>query len=373
MQTIIPQDSSYNGLNKYLLGLYINKVFLVCGRSIEYMPIYSYIKELEEEHGISIVRFSGFQPNPLYSSVKEGVRLFRDNSCDAILAVGGGSAIDVAKCVKLFSQMDSDKDYLEQNIIPSNIPFIAVPTTAGTGSESTRFAVIYNNGQKLSISHDSGIPTAVLFDVNSLKTLPEYHKKASMLDALCHGVESFWSVNSTEESRRYSAESIKLIMDNKESYLSNKEEGLKNMLRAANAAGKAINISQTTAGHAMCYKLTGMYGIAHGHAAALCNNKLIPFMLENMDRCIDKRGKEHLKKVFDDIAISMKCKSAEYIPERFSSILREMDIKALEGCNREDTDILTDSVNEQRLKNHPVLLTKDDIRELYRKIIGVKQ
>ena len=145
-----------------------------------------------------------------------------------------------------------------------------MPTTAGTGSEATRYAVIYFDGEKQSISDYSCIPSAVLMDASVLKTLPIYQKKSTMMDAFCHAIESYWSVNSSEESRQYSRRAIQLIMENKDLYIGNDETGNTQMLKAAHLAGKAINLTQTTAGHAMCYKLTSLYGIAHGHAAALC-------------------------------------------------------------------------------------------------------
>ena len=187
-----------------------------------------------------VVRFSDFKPNPLYDSVVEGVELFKKENCDSIFAVGGGSAMDVAKCIKLYSNMPGDgKDgaWLREKIVPNEIPFLAMPTTAGTGSEATRYAVIYYGGEKQSITSESFIPATVLMDPNSLKTLPLYQKKATMCDALCHSIESFWSVNSTEESRKYSAEAIREVLANMEGYLANREEANAGMLMAAHKAG----------------------------------------------------------------------------------------------------------------------------------------
>lgn len=108
-------------------------------------------------------------------------------------------------------------------------------------------------------------------DASVLKTLPDYQKKATMCDALCHAIESFWSVNSTDKSKEYSMAAIQNVMKHMDGYLANTDEGNAGMLLAANTAGKAINITQTTAGHAMCYKLTSMFSSAHGHAAILCD------------------------------------------------------------------------------------------------------
>lgn len=250
----ITTENNYKGLEEWLKGK--RKVLLVCDSSIKFLKT---LNRKLEEICIPIIRFSDFQPNPLYESVVKGVKVFRNQECDSIMVVGGGSAMDVAKCIKLYNNMDgdgADGHFLNQKIIPNRIPFFAMPTTAGTGSEATRYAVIYYKGEKQSITHESCIPSTVLLNPKVLETLPIYQKKSTMMDALCHAIESFWSVNSTEESKEYSKNAIKLIIDNIDSYLENKDNGNRNMLMAAHMAGKAIDITQTTAGHAMCYKLT---------------------------------------------------------------------------------------------------------------------
>lgn len=236
-----------------------DRVLLVCDMSIRFLDQLN--GELESV-SVPIIRFSDFQPNPLYESVVKGVELFRQEGCNAILAVGGGSAIDVAKCIKLYSNLSGDGkngEWLNTEILPNNLPFLAVPTTAGTGSEATRYAVIYYKGAKQSITSNSIVPNTVLLDPSVLKTLPLYQKKATMCDALCHAIESFWSVNSTDESKKYSLQAIAGVLDNMEGYLNNTDAGNAGMLMAAHIAGKAINITQTTAGHAMCYKITSLF------------------------------------------------------------------------------------------------------------------
>ncbi len=101
-------------------------------------------------------------------------------------------------------------------IKPNNIPLLAVPTTAGTGSEATRFAVIYYGGNKQSVTSESLIPDAVVLDPDTLITLPLHQKKATMMDALCHSIESFWSINSTDESKEFSRTAIREILENAE-------------------------------------------------------------------------------------------------------------------------------------------------------------
>ena len=367
-QIIFKAENNYNQLQIYLNKIKVKNILLVCESFISQLQINDWFKTLESSSEISLFRFSDFQTNPQYSSVVAGVELFRQSKCDCIIAVGGGSAIDVAKCIKLFSNMDPNKNYLDQVIIPNNIKLIAIPTTAGTGSESTRFAVIYYEETKQSISDDSCIPSFVLFDSSAINTLPAYYRKASMLDALCHAIESFWSVNSTEESRKYSRQALQCILENMDEYLQNDEIANMFMLKAANLAGRAINIAQTTACHAMCYKLTSFYGIAHGHACALCVAKLWGYMIDHGDECIDPRGKLYLQRIFQDIADAMGCSAVSEAPVIFQNILNRLELPV--PCPKEeDYSVLINSVNSVRMKNNPVKLSGEAIDMIYHQIL----
>lgn len=368
MQQIIEVDNQYKQIDNYLLEKKIKKIFLVCGGSIKKLTIGKYFNGLDKRIGVKVIKFSNFKPNPLYESVVEGVSFFKSERCDCIIAVGGGSAIDVAKCVKLYSNMDENKNYLDQEIVPNDIEFIAVPTTAGTGAEATKFAVIYYNGEKQSVSHYSCIPGAVVINPRVLETLPEYQKKSTMMDALCHATESFWSVNSTEESQMYSTKAIRLVLENYKGYLNNTPDGNSNMLKAANIAGKAINLTQTTAGHAMCYKLTSLYGIAHGHAAALCVSKLYPYMLKNIDKCVDPRGGKYLAKTFIKLANAYGCNESMAATKIFDGLINELNLEVPKS-KEEDCNVLKNSVNLVRLKNNPVSLNIDVIDNLYHQIL----
>ena len=365
---IITAEKNYKGLDEWLVGK--ERVLLVCDSSIKYLEGFN--KKID---GIAalIVRFSDFQSNPLYESVVKGVKLLKEERCDSIIAVGGGSAMDVAKCIKLYSNLNGtgeDGAWLKATIVPNNIPFLAMPTTAGTGSEATRYAVIYYKGVKQSITDESFIPGTVLMDPSALKTLPLYQKKATMCDALCHAIESFWSVNSTNESKKYSREAIQGILEHMKGYLNNTEGGNAGMLNAAHMAGKAINISQTTAGHAMSYKVTSLFGCAHGHAVILCDRILFPWMIQNSGKCIDPRGEYYLKRTLDEIGIAMGCKDAEAGADKLVEIFTSLglDIQISTELQFEE---LKKSVNPIRLKNHPIRLDEDMIDTLYRNILRV--
>lgn len=317
------------------------------------------------------VRFDQFTPNPLYEDVCRGVDMFNRHRCDAILAVGGGSTIDVAKCIKLFCRMDPSENYLKQPFADSGVPLVAVPTTAGTGSESTRFAVIYYDGKKQSVTHDSIVPDYAVLDPKLLATLPLYQKKCTMLDALCHGIESLWSVNSTDESMLLAKTAVQHIIGHWQGYIGeNSEEDAGYIMTAANLAGRAISISQTTAPHAMSYKLTSLYGIPHGHAAALCLPEVWLYMMEHTSRCIDPRGADHLEYVLGLLGQLMHCDSPYKGMMMFRAILFSLELPELHCENYEaELEVLTQSVNPERLRNNPVPLEEETLRYIYSKLL----
>jgi len=343
------------------------RILLVKGNSFSALSIDAYFRDSE------VISFTDFTPNPRYEQVKKGVEIFNSNSCELIVAVGGGSANDVAKCIKLFSKMNHDILYLEQEKTDTNIMLIAIPTTAGTGSESTKHAVIYYQNEKQSISHDSIIPDVTILDQNLLRNLPVYQKKCTLLDALCQAIESWWSVNSTDESREYSKKAIQLICDNWRSYIlgvGNHDENEMNydaagmpIMEAANYSGRAINITATTAPHAMSYKLTSLYGLPHGHSVALCMAEVWKYMKEMPVNCCDNRGLDYLMSVLADIDELL-----DY--DDFVMMTETMGIeKPISKTKCEDLQILCQSVNPERLKNNPVRLTEKVLQDMYERIV----
>ncbi len=370
-QRIINIENKYDILDNWLKNYHIKSLLLVCGKNVEYHPLYKHILNMRESLGIMVTRFSDFEPNPKYESAVKGVELFNCKQCDSILALGGGSTMDVAKCIKLFATMDNSMNYLSQRIEDNNIPLMVIPTTAGTGSEVTRYAVLYYNGIKQSITHEECIPSMVFIDPSFLRTVPDYYRKSTMLDALCHCIESFWSINSTPESKAYAKEAISIILDNEEAYLKNDPIGNVNMLRASQLAGKAINITQTTAGHAMCYMITSLYGVAHGLAAALCVERLWPYMIEHTSECVDKRGERYLTNTLRELATAFDCDTPVEASSKFSGIMRRVNIKLelKQSGISNDIDKLADNVKQERLRNHPIRLSKEVIADFYRQIL----
>ncbi|SER92066.1 phosphonoacetaldehyde reductase [Lachnobacterium bovis] len=337
-----------------------SKVMIVTLRSIKRYP-----KILQLMEKTKSVHFTDFTPNPTYEEVMKAYEQFKKEKCDSLIAIGGGSAMDVAKCIKFY------------NLDKENVPFLAVPTTAGTGSEATKFAVIYKDGNKLSIEDERCIPKEVIFDYHFLENLPIYQKKVTMMDAFCHALESFWSVNGNQESHCYSHDALETILEYMDDYLNEnadlkkKEIAYKKMFEASYFAGKAINIAKTTAGHAMCYKITSMYGLAHGHATILCNRIIFRWMVENIDdlECIDKRGKEYTKDILKEIANVFKVDTLEEACNKLDMIFDKLDLEIPE-VTEEQIEELISSVNADRMKNHPFIVTDKNLDILYKKILN---
>ena len=350
------------------------KVFVVCDSSYQFLNIKDYIEGL----GFPRVMFSEFTPNPRYEEVCKGIDFFQITKCDTLLAVGGGSAIDVAKCIKLAVLVKEGNDAIIPPLVNTRVecdgaklPFIAIPTTAGTGSESTHNAVMYYEGAKQTITNDGILPDYAILEPKVLKTLPLYQKKCTMLDALCQGIESWWSVNSTEESYEYSRKAIELIMTNWRKYIfENDDEAAANIMLGANYGGRAINITATTAAHAMSYKITSLYRFPHGHAVAVCLPEIWEYMLSHMDKCIDARGSDYLDGIFHDIAHAMGVDNPYAARDLLTCMMQDMELQNPVAGNRaEELDILSKSVNPIRLKNNPVTLDELTIRALYKEII----
>lgn len=350
------------------------KVFVVCDSSYPFLNIKSDIENMGKPH----VLFSEFTPNPVYEDVRKGIDLFYITNCDTILAVGGGSAIDVAKCIKLSVLAKEGNAAIIPPLVSTRVacdgaklPFIAIPTTAGTGSESTHNAVMYYDGVKQTVTNDGVLPDYALLEPSVLKTLPLYQKKCTMMDALCQGIESWWSVNSTEESYEYSRNTIELIMTNWRKYIfENDDEAAANIMLAANYGGRAINITQTTAAHAMSYKITSLYGLPHGHAVAVCLPEIWEYMVFNKHKCVDFRGQQYLSDIFDNISFSMGVNTPIEAVSRFRQMMADMDLAKPNTNNRRiDLEILSNSINPVRLKNNPIEISIDTAYKIYEKIV----
>ena len=307
---------------------------------------------------LSVPVFSEYHPNPDLQDAVPAVRLFRDNKCDSILSVGGGSAMDTAKAVKALLYAEN-LDNAVDNCFPDDMPLphIAVPGTAGTGAEATQNAVVYIGQRKFSLTHPALRPDGVILDADFLESLPVYHKKSAALDALSQGIESYWCRNATEDSKVHAFLAILGITDNLTLYLKGDPHAAEEMLEASFQSGKAIQLTRTTAAHAMSYQLTKTMGLAHGHACMLTLPVLWEMMQENED----------MKPVLEDLSRKMRLSDPRAVPKLLRGILYDLEMEIPAMPEEETLNRLADAVDPLRLGNHPVEMTKGDIKKAYRK------
>lgn len=366
-QQIVCRRRAEETLFPFLKERGVRKFLLVCDAAFPHLRMAGPIAS----GPVPCAVFQGFSSNPKYEDVLRGVEAFRAEDCDAVVAVGGGSSLDVGKCIKLFARMDPEQDCLAQPLQENGVPLAAVPTTAGTGSESTHFAVVYVNGKKRSVASTAALPDLAILDADALDTLPLYQKKCTLLDALCQGIESAWSVRSTPESRAVALRAVRLVLTAMDGSLHNQREANEDMLRAANLAGQAINQTQTTAGHAMSYKLTSLFGIPHGRAVAVCLPHVLQCALNHPERCVDARGWVHVRGVLADVAREMGCAGPAELPRRLWGLQAALFRgERSEGFRMDALDVLARSVNPERLSNNPVALEEETLRALCARILA---
>lgn len=323
-----------------MLKIKAQKVLFVC--SGEY-DRYGYRKALDEIK-IKSVAFTSFEPCPEVSSVQKGIETFKSNACDFVVAVGGGSAIDTAKGIKYYSKLD--------------FKILAVPTTAGTGAEVTRFSVLYNNKDKASVSDWDIIPDYQIFDYTTLKSLPYEQKVATSLDAFCHSVEAYWSIDANDESRQYSKKALSLFNNNFVKYLENDEKTFEPMLECSMLAGKAINLARTTAPHAFSYKLHKLKGFYHGRAVAVSLAYIWKYMANSGDK---------LKSLVNE---TTEITGFDY--EGFIDFLKDLGLLEDLTMTKTEFEETIHGVNTARLQNFPMKLTDKDIENIYSSFILVK-
>jgi len=331
--------------------LNMKKPLLVCGDRLA--GVFA-----EKASGVDFVHFKGYHPNPDYADCAAGAAMYRELGCDGIISLGGGSAMDTAKAIKAMLIAENEEKAL-QSILPDEavLPHIAIPGTAGTGAEATQIAVVYVDNQKVSISHPALLPEGIVLDAALLDTLPEYHKKACALDALCQGIESYWAKAATDESQVHAYLAIIGVLDNIRAYLAGDIHAAEAMLEASYRSGRAIQISRTTAAHAMSYQITKKLGLAHGHACMLTLPVLWDYMIDYADAL----------PALMDLAQKMRLGS-EYMGSRLlAGLLIDLGMEPEMMPDEATLDALADSVNVERLGNHPMPLTRDELKKIYRR------
>ena len=355
-----------------------SSIFLVTGKkSYSHSGAQKILEPLLSAY--KVTSFSDFSVNPQLEDVRRGIVLFRDAGCDLVIALGGGSAIDMAKSISfLAAQPEEPERYIKKEINPTNKPkiLVAVPTTAGTGSEATHFAVVYIGKTKYSLGHQEWmLPRYVFLDPALTFDLPKYITASTGIDALCQAIESYWSTQSTGESKKYARQAIPLILANLTAAVNapspkNREV----MLLGANLAGKAINISKTTACHSVSYPITSYFGVSHGHACALTLGEMCLFNSKVTENdCLDKRGAKYVQQNLSELCSLFQTQTPEQLQHKIHQLINQI------GLNTKLTDlnitapehhdlIVANGFNPERVKNNPRELTEIALRNILKRI-----
>ncbi len=298
--------------------------------------------------------FHGYHANPAFDDCRVGAALYRQAGCDGLISIGGGSAMDTAKGIKALLIAPDEDAALASRLPPeAHLPHIAVPATAGTGAEVTPVAVLYLGRDKHSVTHPALIPEGVVLDAALLDTLPPLHRRACALDALSQGIESWWAVASTPDSRCRAEAAIRGVLEHLDAYLAGDAAAADAMLHAAWESGRAIALTRTTAAHAMSYQITQRLGAPHGYACMLTLPHLWRRLLAEQPRALDA------------LAPVMGLARAEEGPDRLLALLRQLDMPPVPEPDGALLDALADSVDVERLGNHPQRLTRADLRAIY--------
>lgn len=349
-------ESSIENLLSVLNKFSPNHLFLVRGKnSYEACGAKSVMDSVFGKLNCEVTEYYDFEENPKIEDLERGLLLLRKYPLSVIVAVGGGSVLDMAKLIRFFYSYSGEPISGKFDKEKELLPLIALPTTAGTGSEATHFSVLYKNKVKYSVEHDAILPDVAIVYPPFTYNTPKYLTACTGFDALAQAIEAYWNVYATEESDGFAKRAIELLWPNLPLVVNSPTNNIRDKVsEGAYWAGRAINITKTTAPHAFSYSFTTYYGYPHGHAVAMT----FPFFwLINMDvhrirKSISpyqyKQKIEYLKE-FCDIDI------CDYIENRIS-----LSLQLPENFNRY---LVLDDVNRQRLQNNPVDI--DDFRKLF--------
>ena len=316
------------------------------------------------EAGLEMVVFDGVLPDPTYEVVAEGRAVYERESCDSILAIGGGSSIDAAKVIGLaLSHEGEPEDYVGFGKVTEALPpFYVIPTTSGTGSEATMGAVISDN-----VSHEKGIisgrtmlPLAACLDAQLLTGLPPHITAATGMDALTHAIEAYIGVWERGDCMETSATAVKLIFEHLPGAYSNGGDTnvRASMAHAAYLAGQAINMVNVGNVHAIAHQLGAFYSVPHG----LANAQVMPHVLDLSLESARERLTELAQLIGRNTA------------EEFISAVRELNQTvgipaAVEKLKAEDFQAITErAIVEADGYPVPYMLSEEDVRSVLGKL-----
>lgn len=349
----------------------IKSVLLVTDKGIRGLGLTETLENQIKSNDIKLAVYDDTVANPTTKNVAEALDMYKSNDCEAIIAFGGGSAMDCAKAtgarvVRPKKPLSKMKGILKVN---KKLPLlIAIPTTAGTGSETTLAAVITDSEtrHKYAINDFPLIPEYALLDANLTVGLPKFVTATTGMDALTHAVEAYIGRSTTKQTRDYALRAVKLIFENLETaYIDGTNlEARQNMLQAAYLAGLAFTKSYVGYIHAIAHSLGGKYNVAHGLANAI----IMPYVLK-------KYGKKIFKKLWElgvyanlfDESTPMEV-GAKYFIEKIENMNANMGIGTrIDEIKTEDIPFLALTAEKEAnpLYPVPVLYTAQQLEEIY--------
>ena len=311
-------------LPKFIKDKGINKVLVVTDKGLMGLHLLDAMFEELEKQGVEYIVFDSVQPNPTINNIEDCKDAYINANCEGIIAFGGGSPMDCAKAaaarvVKPHQSVRKMRGYLKvHKKLP---PFFAVPTTAGTGSETTVAAVVTDpeTHEKGAISDGSLRPKYAVLDPKLTIGLPPHITSTTGMDALTHAVEAYIGKSNVKSTIRYAEEATKLIHANLEkAYVNGKDiKARSNMLKASYLAGAAFTRAFVGYVHAIAHNLGGLYNTPHG----LANAVILPYVLEAYGPCVYPR----LAKLADLVGITKESMSVEEKGKAFITEIRRMN------------------------------------------------
>ena len=336
----------------------VNNVLVVTDKGLMSLHLLDSLFEGLESEGIKYTVFDGVQPNPTIYNVEDALKLYHDNGCEAFIAFGGGSPMDCAKvtAAKVARPNKSIPSMRGQLKVLKKTPLIfAVPTTAGTGSETTLAAVISNpdTHEKNAINDPVLRPKFAVLDPELTVGLPPHITSTTGMDALTHAVEAFIGRSNVKSTEDAALKATKLIFENIEKvYEDGKNiEARENMLVASFYAGVAFTRAYVGYVHAIAHNLGGMYGIPHG----LANAVILPYILEFFGD-----SAHHRLAILADVAgitdgLTTEKEKAEKFIEAIKELNRKMNIPdKFEGIKDEDIELIATRALKEGNPLYPV-------------------
>ena len=336
-------------------------VFVVRGeRSFEESGAAAFLKEVRQGTDIVYHPFSSFAKNPKKEDAIVGAHELISSHSEAIIAIGGGSAIDTAKLIRHYAQL--------------SVPLVAVPTTAGTGSESTQFAVCFIDGVKTSVDHPSILPNVAILMPELTMSGSKYLAVTCAFDAFSQAVESYWNIRATDESDEFAKEAITKIFKGLTQFIESHGSCIEQrnwremMMGGANLAGKAINLTRTTAPHAMSYILSSNYNYPHGHAVALT----FPYFAKLNILCPEDQymGRD-INRYQEKMVWLTKCLGLvgrQDIEDTSRKVIKALGLGYRED-SKVDATLVAQSINLERAGNNPHKLTAEIITQAAESIL----